>query len=44
MKSYPPSEIDVYPQDADHQQYLKEYNTRVVTQDDFRNAIKRPEK
>lgn len=41
MKSYPPSGIDVYPQDADHQQYLKEYNTRVVTQDDFRNALKR---
>jgi DNA-binding SARP family transcriptional activator len=41
MKSYPPSENDVYPQDADHQQYLKEYNTRVVTTDNFRNALKR---
>jgi hypothetical protein len=41
MKSYPPSENDIYPKDADHQKYLKEYNTRVVTQDDFKNAIKR---
>ena len=40
MKSYPPSENDVYPQDADHQKYLKEYNTRVVTTDNFRNALK----
>jgi len=41
MKSYPPSENDIYPQDADHQKYLKEYNTRVVTTDDFRNALKK---
>jgi len=41
MKSYPPSENDIYPQDADHQKYLKEYNTRVVTIDDFRNALKK---
>jgi hypothetical protein len=40
MKSYPPSSSDVYPQDAEHQKYLKEYNTRVVTSDDFRNALK----
>jgi tetratricopeptide (TPR) repeat protein len=40
MKSYPPSATDIYPQDADHQKYLKEYNTRIVTSDDFRNAIK----
>jgi hypothetical protein len=40
MKSYPPSATDIYPQDADHQRYLKEYNTRIVTSDDFRNAIK----
>jgi Flp pilus assembly protein TadD len=41
MKSYPPSKTDIYPQDADHQQYLKEYNTRVVTTDSFRNALKK---
>jgi hypothetical protein len=41
MKSYPPSETDIYPTDADHQKYLQEYNTRVVTQDDFRNALKK---
>jgi hypothetical protein len=41
MKSYPPSESDFYPKDAEHQKYLKEYNTRVVTPDDFRNAIKK---
>ena len=40
MKSYPPSATDIYPQDAEHQQYLKEYNTRVVTTDNFRNALK----
>jgi hypothetical protein len=44
MKSYPPSENEIYPTDADHQKYLKEYNTRVVTSDDFRNALKNPEK
>ena len=44
MKSYPPSENDIYPQDADHQKYLQEYNTRVVTADNFRNAIKTPGK
>jgi tetratricopeptide (TPR) repeat protein len=41
MKSYPPSEKDVYPNDADHVKYIKEYNTRVVTSDDFRNALKK---
>jgi hypothetical protein len=30
MKSYPPGKGDVYPMDADHQQYLREYNTRKV--------------
>jgi tetratricopeptide (TPR) repeat protein len=40
MKSYPPSATDTYPQDAEHQKYLKEYNTRIVTFDNFRNALK----
>ncbi len=41
MKSYPPSANDIYPADADHQKYIQEYNTRVVTADDFRNALKK---
>jgi Flp pilus assembly protein TadD len=41
MKSYPPSETDIYPNDTEHQKYLQEYNTRVVTTDDFRNALKK---
>ena len=41
MKSYPPSGSDLYPKDAEHQKYLEEYNTRVVTSDDFRNALKK---
>jgi hypothetical protein len=30
MKSYPPGKDDIYPADAEHQQYVKEYNTRKV--------------
>ncbi len=30
MKSYPPGKDDIYPADAEHQQYVKEYNTRRV--------------
>jgi hypothetical protein len=30
MKSYPPGKNDIYPADAEHQQYVKEYNTRKV--------------
>lgn len=41
MKSYPPSENDIYPKDAEHQKYLEEYNTRVVTSDDYRKALKK---
>jgi cytochrome c-type biogenesis protein CcmH/NrfG len=41
MKSYPPSVNDSYPKDPELQKYIKEYNTRVVTSDDFRNAIKK---
>jgi tetratricopeptide (TPR) repeat protein len=44
MKSYPPSDKDIYPNDADHRKYLQEYNTRVVTSEEFRNAIKTPGK
>jgi tetratricopeptide (TPR) repeat protein len=41
MKSYPPSENDSYPKDPELQKYNHEYNTRVVTSEDFRNALKK---
>jgi hypothetical protein len=41
MKSYPPSKNDLYPTDTDHQKYLKEYNTRIVTGEKYLNAVKR---
>ncbi len=40
MKSYPPSDTDIYPADPELQKYHKEYNTRIVTTKDFRNSIK----
>jgi FG-GAP-like repeat/ASPIC and UnbV/Tetratricopeptide repeat len=40
MKSYPPDEKDTYPADPDHQKYLKEYNTRAVTGEKYRDALK----
>jgi hypothetical protein len=44
MKSYPPSETDKYPDDPELKKYNREYNTRVVTADEYLNAIKRYEK
>ena len=41
MKSYPPALNDIYPTDVEHQKYLQEYNTRVVTSEEFRNALKK---
>lgn len=41
MKSYPPAATDSYPKDPELQKYLKEYNTRAVTEDDYRNALKK---
>jgi hypothetical protein len=41
MKSYPPSGKDAYPNYPQLKKYNQEYNTRVVTQDDYRNAIKK---
>jgi hypothetical protein len=41
MKSYPPAKDDVYPADADHQQYLREYNTRRINGDTYLNALKK---
>ena len=40
MKSYPPSEKDIYPNSTDLQQYNMEYNTRVVTNEGYLNALK----
>ncbi len=40
MTSYPPSEKDLYPNDPELQKYHREYNTRIVTMDDYRNSIK----
>ncbi|MBG0858480.1 MAG: VCBS repeat-containing protein, partial [Bacteroidales bacterium] len=41
MKSYPPSETDTYPDDPGLQKYNMEYNTRVVTAEEYKNAVKR---
>jgi len=41
MKSYPPSADDSYPLDPGLQIYNQEYNTRIVTSDDYRNNIKK---
>lgn len=40
MHSYPPSPSDTYPNDPGHQQYLRDYNTRKVTTEEFVNALK----
>ncbi|MEN8124671.1 MAG: FG-GAP-like repeat-containing protein [Bacteroidota bacterium] len=40
MSSYPPSDNDQYPDDPELQKYQQDYNTRIVTMDDFRNLIK----
>jgi hypothetical protein len=40
MSSYPPGEKDVFPSDPGIQKYLREYNTRKVTAEDYRREIK----
>jgi hypothetical protein len=40
MKSYPPSKSDTYPDNPELQKYNREYNTRVVTADEYLNTIK----
>lgn len=40
MKSYPPSKEDVYPNDQELTAYNREYNTRVVTGEEYINAIR----
>jgi hypothetical protein len=41
MTSYPPAEKDPYPKDPELQKYLREYNTRIVTSEEYRNAFKK---
>lgn len=43
MKSYPPDENDKYPDDADHQEYIREYNTRIITSDGYRKTFREKE-
>jgi hypothetical protein len=40
MKSYPPSKNDTYPDNPELQEYNRKYNTRVVTADEYINAVK----
>ncbi len=40
IKSYPPSENDQYPDDEEHQKYLREYNTREVTNESYIKAFR----
>ena len=40
MKSYPPAEQDVYPNNPELRRYNEEYNTRVVTGEEYLNALK----
>jgi hypothetical protein len=40
MKSYPPSESDIYPNNPELQKYNKEYNTRIVTSENYLNVVK----
>jgi tetratricopeptide (TPR) repeat protein len=44
MKSYPPAEKDTYPDNPELQKYNQEYNTRVVTADEYINFIRGYEK
>lgn len=43
MISYPPSEEDIYPQDEKLKTYLKEYNSREVSIEAYRNFVKNEE-
>ena len=44
MKNYPPSVNDTYPDNTELQKYNREYNTRVVTADEYTNAVKKYER
>jgi len=40
MNSYPPSETDIYPDSPELQKYNREYNTRIVTAEEYINAVR----
>jgi tetratricopeptide (TPR) repeat protein len=40
MSAYPYGPDDAYPNDPDYIEYMKLYNTRIVTTDSFKNAIR----
>ena len=40
MSCYPYGKNEAYPSDEAHKNYLKEYNTREVTREDYLNALK----
>jgi len=40
MQSYPPAAGDNYPDDTDHQKYLKDYNTRNITSEHYIQALR----
>jgi hypothetical protein len=41
MTNYPPAANDIYPDDPELQRYNREYNTRVVTSEQYINAIRK---
>jgi tetratricopeptide (TPR) repeat protein/predicted nucleotidyltransferase len=41
MKSYPPSEKDIYPSDEELKKYQEQYNTREVSSNNYRNQLKK---
>ena len=40
MLSYPPNKIDFHPKDKEYDVYMKNYNTRIITIDSFKNEIR----
>ena len=40
MLSYPPNKKDFYAKSKDHNDYMKNYNTRIITSDSFKNEIR----
>jgi hypothetical protein len=42
MTCYPYSADESYPSDKEHYEYLRDYNTRKVTTEDFQTALSKP--
>ena len=40
MLFYPPDKKDLHPKTKDHDEYMKNYNTRIITIDSFKNEIR----